>query len=630
MKFSKLLLPLLSLLLLLPLLSFPLAQSDITPPYSEVTLSGTLGLNGWYISPVTVTITSDDLESGVAVINWQIDGGEWQQQSFSGTLNLARNPSFEISGTPLANWDFFGTPDALGAQDGTVAKFEVNSARVSASGGWGMFSNVSSFIPAAELDNYTASVWIRPTAVSGTGTYFRVFALTPSGPSLVVESNKILGTSDFVRLGQSFTTPLGTTGIYLELRLDGAGTVNFDGVSVNESLSDTWVSFVVGSQGNHTVLYYARDNAGNQEPTKSIGFKIDVVPPRPWFNFEITQEGIGPPAPNDHTFILKVKVRELVSGGDVSTAEFQYFVKAEPTWGYHTDLENCATPWIANGWYSASTIPPTDGPATFQLITPPVDFCDSNWAAVKYIRFRFCDLAGNCSQSIDYSINGGWMDLRNGDLYAAANINMPANSSVDGAVISSGLVQNFSSDKDWVLENYPVIEKPTYAQWYGKFPTTTPLPGGRLPLVSGRYLVSGNFVIDNPTIPSGYSNQAGIAAVIFVNGDLIVNTDLTTHPTTTLLFIVSGDLLIHRNVRRLDASLHGDGEFGDNYSGGNADRELLVNGAVIAEYFTLARSLPGGQNMTDPAEIFNIPPYAYIALSPWFGESAVLWREISP
>jgi hypothetical protein len=70
------------------------------------------------------------------------------------------------------------------------------------------------------------------------------------------------------------------------------------GVSVTLSATDdrsgvagTWYSidgggyagyggrFTVSAQGSHTVSYYSRDNAGNQESPKSTSFKIDSVPP---------------------------------------------------------------------------------------------------------------------------------------------------------------------------------------------------------------------------------------------------------------------------------------------------------------------------------------------------------------
>ncbi|MEW6067778.1 MAG: NosD domain-containing protein [Nitrospirota bacterium] len=50
--------------------------ADITPPVTNIAISGTSGNNGWYMSDVTVTFTSIDNEggSGVALIEYSFDG----------------------------------------------------------------------------------------------------------------------------------------------------------------------------------------------------------------------------------------------------------------------------------------------------------------------------------------------------------------------------------------------------------------------------------------------------------------------------------------------------------------------------------------------------------------------------
>jgi hypothetical protein len=50
---------------------------DATPPTTTVTVTGTAGLNGWYISAVTVTLRVTDATSGVGATWWQLDGGQW-------------------------------------------------------------------------------------------------------------------------------------------------------------------------------------------------------------------------------------------------------------------------------------------------------------------------------------------------------------------------------------------------------------------------------------------------------------------------------------------------------------------------------------------------------------------------
>jgi hypothetical protein len=50
---------------------------DGTPPRTEVRLSGGLGQNGWYVGPVTFTMTATDAASGLDSIRYQVDDGPW-------------------------------------------------------------------------------------------------------------------------------------------------------------------------------------------------------------------------------------------------------------------------------------------------------------------------------------------------------------------------------------------------------------------------------------------------------------------------------------------------------------------------------------------------------------------------
>jgi len=53
------------------------AIADITPPTTEISLVGTLGLNSWYTSDVTVALTPTDDMSGVAITEYSFDSVSW-------------------------------------------------------------------------------------------------------------------------------------------------------------------------------------------------------------------------------------------------------------------------------------------------------------------------------------------------------------------------------------------------------------------------------------------------------------------------------------------------------------------------------------------------------------------------
>ena len=54
------------------------ARYDATPPEITPDIRGIQGENGWYTSPVIITLRSEDALSGVAEVHYQVDGGAWQ------------------------------------------------------------------------------------------------------------------------------------------------------------------------------------------------------------------------------------------------------------------------------------------------------------------------------------------------------------------------------------------------------------------------------------------------------------------------------------------------------------------------------------------------------------------------
>ncbi|MCU0861296.1 MAG: hypothetical protein MUE65_03145, partial [Methanomassiliicoccales archaeon] len=60
---------------------------DWTSPESEAGLEGELGAGGWFVSPVNVTLTSQDGVSGVSYMEWRLDGGAWSTYARKVSVN---------------------------------------------------------------------------------------------------------------------------------------------------------------------------------------------------------------------------------------------------------------------------------------------------------------------------------------------------------------------------------------------------------------------------------------------------------------------------------------------------------------------------------------------------------------
>jgi|GEM_PF-1330994 len=71
-----------------PTWNFTTILGDNTPPVTNITLDGTVGNNGWYISTVIITLMATDDQSGVAHTFYKIDGGVWIEYTMPVQINL--------------------------------------------------------------------------------------------------------------------------------------------------------------------------------------------------------------------------------------------------------------------------------------------------------------------------------------------------------------------------------------------------------------------------------------------------------------------------------------------------------------------------------------------------------------
>ncbi len=75
---------------------------DRTPPITGHTLSGTQGGGGWYTSSVTALLSGTDSLSGIAGIDYRIDGGGWTPYGGPFAVDLEGARSLEFRGTDVA------------------------------------------------------------------------------------------------------------------------------------------------------------------------------------------------------------------------------------------------------------------------------------------------------------------------------------------------------------------------------------------------------------------------------------------------------------------------------------------------------------------------------------------------
>jgi hypothetical protein len=183
-------------------------QIDSVPPSLSVSASPVDGNGGWYVSPAVVTATVNDATSGVADVQYRVDGGAWQDGS---TVTISTDGSHMVE---------FQARDQAG--NTTTA-------------------------------SQTVAVDTTPPQSGFT---------SPSEGSTTYAHGR-----DFVMSGASSDATSGLSGA--QISLDGGTTWQPISINSDGSWSYTWDT-TTASDGPHGVLVSATDQAGNQEHTARI------------------------------------------------------------------------------------------------------------------------------------------------------------------------------------------------------------------------------------------------------------------------------------------------------------------------------------------------------------------------
>jgi len=603
---------------------------DTTPPTSSISClpSSPDGDNGWYVTPLSCTISADDLESGTQSIWWRLDGDLWGSQSFPPSLNLVSNSSFEEGDglSQIGFWESVGLADFY-HDSSTYFDGSYSASVISSVNGWAYWGNRTNYVVASPWQNLSASVWVKTDSVLGEGVYFKIYALTDSGEVLLTQSApSLVETNDWTRLSADFLVAEETAyGVFLQLGLDGVGTVWYDAVTVKQIPGDTSVDLLLAEEGSHTLEYYAVDHETNEEtPHNFFSYRLDATPPGNWRDFDVFRIWGA-----EHELYSVITVSDTVSGLQPFTDAFQYSVDAGEHWGYYSNLLSCNSTWNEGGWRSLFSVFPFPGVTDLLLITPKIDYCNSNWAVCKIIRFRVFDMAGNMAET-DVCINGAWVQISSGLVGSRADIEMNAHGSDANTsdLIHAGgaYISNFTSSEGWVLRNYAMDSPWGYDDWLNYLPDRTLVT--TLPTTDGIYIISGSYDISTSTLPSEWSSSS-LSLVVFIDGDLRIRDDVRLNSEGAVAFIISGDLLVAGSVENVDGFYIVNGNFNSSYNGGNNRPPLTVTGGVVADSFLLPRSLSDYDNITLPAETFVSNPKYYDLLRFYLGGgNAVFWQEL--
>jgi len=280
---------------------------DATAPQTQAELSGVLGNNGWYVSPVTATLTATDTLAGVGSTLFRVDTSAWQTGT-TALISGADKHTLTYLSTDLAN--NVESPHVQTVRIDPVAPGPPQHVSLSPEG----WSHLNSF----------AVSWTSPVDLSGVAGIHYKFDLSPVGPydgafiagvnfatglqvasegqhTLYVWLEDFAGNVDHhqhVRLENAArydgTAPVtafrasgtaGSNGWYVSsvavtlTPADAGSGAALTQYRINGGAWITGTQFILGYDGQHTIEYRSTDIAGNIEPVQQRILNIDATAP---------------------------------------------------------------------------------------------------------------------------------------------------------------------------------------------------------------------------------------------------------------------------------------------------------------------------------------------------------------
>ncbi|MFW9835480.1 MAG: OmpL47-type beta-barrel domain-containing protein, partial [Candidatus Thorarchaeota archaeon] len=292
---------------------------DLTPPEVTVTISGTLGSDGWYTSNGLLSVTAADTLSGLLdpldglgpIFSYRIDSGPIEQFGRLGTwLSIDTEGLHEIE---IWVQDYTGNEwyELIPLNiDKTPPEITLTIERPPDLYGWytsavSVTINVTDWVSGIESGEFLlideAGTWeLSDFITTGVLTFETTILIPVDGiiyvtvPSAINQAGNV-AESALITLNIDETPPatdISVAGLFeYEDWLFGVATVTLAPTDPLSGVSETfyslngepWTSYTspfnVYTEGVNTVNYYSVDTVGNVESEKSYTFNLDTTPP---------------------------------------------------------------------------------------------------------------------------------------------------------------------------------------------------------------------------------------------------------------------------------------------------------------------------------------------------------------
>ena len=268
---------------------------ELSLPISSLSLQGSEGKAGWYVSAVIGDLSATDPLSGVAQTLYRLDGSDWHESQ--GQIEIGQGQhaldyySIDVAGNmePIRSSDVWvdilspttvdSTQGEAGMEGWFVSQVAVSLSPYDDGSGLdrtlykvdgGPWMNYSIPFTLSEEGVHTVRYYSTDLAGNEAQPINMTVMMDLVAPSTSVELEGVHGSNDWFVSIVNFTMSEhdGMSGsLETVWRLDGGAWTTYDGLSS------------VGSMGSHTLEYRTQDRAGNWEEARQEAFRIDLDRP---------------------------------------------------------------------------------------------------------------------------------------------------------------------------------------------------------------------------------------------------------------------------------------------------------------------------------------------------------------
>lgn len=260
---------------------------DTSPPALSVSVSSADGSGGWYRSPAVFTATASDASSGLASVQYRLDGGAWQNGS-TATVSAEGKHAVQFQARDQAGNTSSSAPVTVQV-DTTPPIAAVRLPAPDGQNGWyispvPVTANCSDPVSglASQGVSLDGSTWSPSLTISTDGIYTIHVQAQDNAGNTASASQAVHVDTTAPAANLVVPAPDGKNGWYLsQVTVTAQGTDATSGVASQQVSLDgsSWSpSLSLSDNGVYTVQGKVVDNAGNAT-TLSIPIHIDHTPP---------------------------------------------------------------------------------------------------------------------------------------------------------------------------------------------------------------------------------------------------------------------------------------------------------------------------------------------------------------